>query len=95
MTSIVAASIPNPNSARDLPALVKKAGLKDIRTDAFAVTTPYEILLRGMTGSLYKAAEAGLVPRAEVDEWIAEQSSIHMSGDFFHLWFFVLSSGIV
>jgi hypothetical protein len=95
MTSIVAASIPNPNSARDLPAVVKKAGLTDIKTEAFAVTTPYEILLRGMTGSLYKAAEDGLVPRADVDEWIAEQSSIHISGDFFHLWFFVLSGGIV
>jgi ubiquinone/menaquinone biosynthesis C-methylase UbiE len=95
MTSIVAASIPNPNSARDLPALVKKAGLRDTQTEAFAVTTPHEILLRGMTGSLYKAAEDGLVPRAEVDEWIAEQSSINMRGDFFHLWFFVISSGTV
>ena len=95
MTSIVAASIPNPNSARDLPALVKKAGLRNINTEAFAVTTPHEILLRGMTGSLYKAAEDGLVPRADVDEWIAEQYSIQMSGDFFHLWFFVLCSGMV
>jgi ubiquinone/menaquinone biosynthesis C-methylase UbiE len=95
MTSIVAASIPNPNSARDLPALVKKAGLRDIRTEAFAITTPYEILFRGMTGSLYKAAEDGRVPRAEVDEWIAGQHSIHMSGDFFHLWLLVLCSGTV
>lgn len=94
MTSIVAASIPNPNSARELPALIKKSGLRDIRTEAFAITTPYEIFFRGMTGSLYKAAEGGLVPRAEVDEWIAEQYSIHMSGDFFHVWLLVLSSGI-
>lgn len=83
MTSIVVASIPNPNSARELPALARQAGLKDIQTETFALTTPYEFLVRAMAGSLSKAAEDGVVPRAEVDEWLGEQASLHGSGDFF------------
>src|SRR4029077_17352464 len=76
MTSIVAATMPNPNSARDLPALAKRAGLKDTKTETFAISTPYEFFLKVMAGSLAKAAEAGTVARAEVDEWLEEQASL-------------------
>jgi ubiquinone/menaquinone biosynthesis C-methylase UbiE len=31
MTSLAAATMPNPNSARDLPALAKQAGLNEIK----------------------------------------------------------------
>jgi ubiquinone/menaquinone biosynthesis C-methylase UbiE len=92
MTSIVAASIPNPNSARELPVLAKQARLKDIKTETFAIASPYEFFVRAMAGSLSKAAEDGVVPRSEVDEWLAEQASLHASGDFFQMWLFVLVS---
>ena len=95
MTSIVAASMPNPNSARELPALAKQAGLKDIKTETFAIASPYEFLVRAMAGSLSKAAEDGIVPRSEVDEWLGEQALLHASGDFFQVWLFVLVSGAV
>lgn len=95
MTSIVAASMPNPNSARELPALSKRAGLKNINIETFAITTPYEFLLRVMTDSLAKAAERGVITRAEVDEWLSEQAALHASGDFFQAWLFVLVTGTV
>lgn len=95
MTSLVAASMPNPNSARELPALARRAGLKDIKTETFAATTPHEFLVRAMAGSVSKAADEGVIPRAEVDEWLGEQASLHASGDFFQVWVFVLSSGTV
>ena len=95
LTSIVAASMPNPNSARELPALAKQAGLRDIKTETFALVTPHEFLVRAMAGSLSKAAEDGVITRAEVDEWLADQASLHASGDFFQAWLFVLSSGTV
>jgi ubiquinone/menaquinone biosynthesis C-methylase UbiE len=95
MTSIVAASMPNPNSARELPSLARQADLKDIKTETFAVATPHEFLARAMQGSLYKAAEDGIVPRSEVDEWLGEQALLHASGDFFQAWLFVLVSGTV
>jgi ubiquinone/menaquinone biosynthesis C-methylase UbiE len=95
MTSIVAASMPNPNSAREAPALARQAGLKDIKTETFALSTPHEFLVRAMTGALSKAAEDGIVPRSEVDEWLGEQALLHLSGDFFQMWFFVLVSGAV
>ena len=95
MTSIIAASMPNPNSARDLPALARQAGLKDVKTETFAVTTPHEFFVHAMAGSLFKAAEDGAVPRSEVDEWLGEQSSFHASGDFFQMWFLVFVQGTV
>ena len=95
MTSIVAATMPNPNSARDLPALAKQAGLKDTRAETFAIATPYEFFLKVMAGSLVKAAEAGTVARAEMDEWLEEQASLEASGDFFQAWHFVLVTGMV
>jgi ubiquinone/menaquinone biosynthesis C-methylase UbiE len=95
MTSIVAASMPNPNSARELPALARQAGLRNITTEAFAFTTPHEFLVRAMAGSLFKAAEKGIVPRAEVDEWLSEQAWLDSQGEFFQMWLFVLVMGEV
>jgi ubiquinone/menaquinone biosynthesis C-methylase UbiE len=95
MTSIVAASMPNPNSARDLPALAKQAGLKDLKIETFSIATPYEFFVRVMAGTLAKAAEDGTVPQAEVDQWLAEQAQLQASGDFFHAWLFVLVCGTV
>ena len=95
MTSIVAASMPNPNSARELPALARKAGLKDIQIETLALTTPHEFLARSMTGTLSNAVEQGIVSRSEVDEWLSEQASLHASGDFFQMWFFALVIGTV
>jgi ubiquinone/menaquinone biosynthesis C-methylase UbiE len=95
MTSIVAASMPNPNSARELPALARQAGLKNIRTATFAVSTPHEFFLRAMAGALSKAAEDGIVSRSEVDEFLAEQLSLQANGYFFQAWLFVLVCGTV
>jgi ubiquinone/menaquinone biosynthesis C-methylase UbiE len=87
MTSIVAASLPNPNSARELPALARQSGLADLKAETFAVVTPYEFLVRVMAGSLSRAAEDGVVSRSEVDEWLGEQASLHAKDDFFQMWF--------
>jgi SAM-dependent methyltransferase len=95
MTSIVAASIPNPNSGRELPALAREADLKDIQIDTFAASTPHEFFLRAMAGSLSKAAEDGIVPRCEVEQCLTEQDSLHASGDFFQMWSFVVVTGTV
>lgn len=95
MTSIVAASMPNPNSARDLPALARQAGLKDVKTEVSAISTPHEFFLRVMAGALASAAEKGSVSRAEVDEWLEEQAQLNESGDFFQMWFYVLACGTV
>jgi hypothetical protein len=95
MTSLVAASVPNPNSARELPDLSRQAGLKNIQIETFAITSPHEFLVRVMTDSLSKAAESGLTTRAEVAEWLGEQAALDASGDFFHAWLFVLVTGTV
>jgi ubiquinone/menaquinone biosynthesis C-methylase UbiE len=95
MTSIVAASMPNPNSARELPALAGQAGLKNIKIETFALSTPHEFFLRAVAGSLTKAAENGVVSRSEVDEFLAEQLSLHANGNFFQAWLFVLVSATV
>jgi ubiquinone/menaquinone biosynthesis C-methylase UbiE len=95
MTSIVAATMPNPNSARDLPALARKSGLKDLRVELFGLQTPHEFFLKVMAGSLKNAVEQGTAPAAEVEEFLEEQASLEASGDFFQAWYFVLVSGTV
>ena len=92
MTSLVAESMPNPNSGRELPALAKQAGLKDIKVDTFALSTPYEFFLRAIAGSVSKAAADGSVPRSEAEEWLTEQATLHATGEFFQTWLFVVVS---
>jgi len=95
MTSIVAASMPNPNSARELPALARQAGLRNIKIETFSISTPHEFFLRAIAASLLKATDDGIVPRSEVEEFLTEQASLNASGDFFQAWLFVLVSGTV
>ena len=95
LMATVAASIPNPRSGRELPFLARKAGLRDLQIDTFMSSFPHEFMLSAMSGALYKAAEAGVVPRAEVDEWLAEQAALKASGDFFQMWPLVMVIGTV
>ncbi len=95
MTSIVAASMPNPNSGRELPALARQASLKDIQIETFGVSSPYEFFLLAMAAALSKAANNGAVPRSEVDECLAEQASLNASGNFFQMWSFIVVSATV
>jgi SAM-dependent methyltransferase len=85
----VAASLPNPNSARELPALVKKAGLKDVQVETFALTTPYAFMAHATGGVLAQAVERGVLAKVDVDEWLEEQAALHDSGGFFQAWLFV------
>lgn len=95
MTSLMAASLPNPYSGRELPSLAKQAGLKNVTSEVLGVKTPYEFLKLAMPDSLYGAAEKGLCGRQEVDEFLAGQAELHARGDFFQMWFFALVSGTV
>jgi ubiquinone/menaquinone biosynthesis C-methylase UbiE len=95
MTSLVAATMPNPNSARELPALAREAGLKNVKAETFAIASPHEFFVRVMVGSLMKAAEDGMVARAEVEQWLEEQAMLHAAGNFFQMWFLVLVHGTV
>jgi ubiquinone/menaquinone biosynthesis C-methylase UbiE len=94
MISLASQSIPNPNSARELPTLAKEAGLRAVETQTFAVRTPHAFMLRVMAGALNKAAETGMVARAEVDAWLNEQAALEAAGNFFQAWLFVLVSGV-
>jgi SAM-dependent methyltransferase len=96
MTSIVAASIPNPNSARELPALAMHTGLTDLRVESFAIRTPHDFLERSMSGAWWKAAESGIATtREEASGWLGEQAAHQASGNFFQAWLFVMLTGTV
>ena len=89
LTNVIAAAIPNPDSGRELPALVKRAGFKDIQVETFALTTPYQFLVHAARGVLDRAVERGAFGKAEVDSWWDEQARLHEAGDFLHVWLFV------
>jgi SAM-dependent methyltransferase len=95
MTSLVADSFAHPNSARELPGLLRAAGLEDVTVDLMAVPTPYEFCLYITRGTLQAAAEAGKVPMAEVEEWYRDLAEQHEAGSFLQLWFFVIAGGTV
>jgi ubiquinone/menaquinone biosynthesis C-methylase UbiE len=95
MTSLITESMPNGNSGRELPAFARQAGLKNVQTDCFAITTPYEFFERVAVGTVLKAAEDGLVPGVEVEEWLTEQQTLHQRGEFFQMWLMVVVSGTV
>jgi ubiquinone/menaquinone biosynthesis C-methylase UbiE len=95
MVAVLAAALPNPNSARELPTLVRQAGLRDLRTHVYAVSAPHEILTSAFTSTLTNAVESGEISRAEVDDWLGEQSALHASGDFFCSWLMACCSGTV
>jgi ubiquinone/menaquinone biosynthesis C-methylase UbiE len=95
LTTAVAATLANPTSARELPALARRAGLKDLRVETFAGATPYRFMVHAMGGALRQAAERGVVSAAELDEWLDEQARLNESGDFFHVWLFVRVTGTV
>lgn len=95
MTSVVSATMPNPNSARDLPALARASGLKGLLIEVFGFHTPYEFFLKVIAASLKRAAEVGNAAREEVEEFLGEQAALEAKGDFFQAWYFVLVSGTV
>ena len=95
LTSIVAATMPNPNSARELPALIKQAGLRETAVETLGLSTPHEFFLRVMAGALEKAVKQGIVPDNQVKEWLEEQAALAASGDFFQTWHYVVVSGTV
>lgn len=95
MTSVVAASMPNPNSGRELPSLARRAGLKDLKTEVSAVSTPHSFFLRAIAGALTTAADNGVITTAELNECLEEQAALQASGDFFQMWSFVQVTGTV
>lgn len=95
LTNAVASTFPHPNSARELPALAKRAGLKDVRMETFALNTPYQFMVHAIGGTLKQAVERGVLAKADIDEWWAEQARLNESGDFFHAWLFVRVTGTV
>jgi ubiquinone/menaquinone biosynthesis C-methylase UbiE len=95
MLAVFAATLPNPYSARELPILLKQAGLREATTDVFAISAPHEVLTRAFTATLMKAAESGELSRADVDDWLGEQAALHASGDFFCTWLMTRCSGTV
>ena len=81
--STVAAAIPNPNSARELPALARLVGLDDIQVEPLTARTPYRFMVHAMEGVLRQAVERGVIGKAEFDEWWDEQARLQENGDFF------------
>lgn len=95
MTSFIAASMPNANSGRELPALAREAGLNDVQAECLALSTPYEFFVRVAQGTLLKAAESDALPVAEVEAFLTEQQSLHNRGEFYQVWFMIVASGTV
>jgi ubiquinone/menaquinone biosynthesis C-methylase UbiE len=95
LTSLFASALPNPNSARELSALAKRAGLRDLKVELFAVSTPYRFLVHAMGGVLAQAAARGQIEKPQLDDWLSEQASLDATSDFFQAWLFVRVMGTV
>ena len=95
MTSIVASDHAEPKLGAGFAGTGAASGLERLKTEILAISAPHEFFLKVMAGSLADAVEKGVVPAAEVEEWLEEQASLEAQGDFFQAWLFVLVSGTV
>src|SRR5262249_30101079 len=95
MTSLLADSFVHPTSGRELPALVRAAGLEGGTVGFMVVPAPYEFCLHITEGALGAAAEAGKVTVAEVEEWYRGLAELEEEGRFLQMWFFVIAGGTV
>lgn len=94
-TSIVAAAIPNPNSGRELPALARESGLRNVLVETNAVSTPHRLFVQVFGGVLTEAATRGVIGKAELEEWFEEQRLLNERGDFSSVWLAVRITGTV
>jgi ubiquinone/menaquinone biosynthesis C-methylase UbiE len=95
MTSLVAEAFPHPTNARELPALMRAAGLDDVTVEFAVLTVPFEFCVTAMQGTLLAAADAGKTTRDEVGQWFQGLSDLNDAGDFLQLWFFAIVGGTV
>ena len=95
MTSLVADSCVHSTSGRELPSLLRVAGLRDVTIEFMAVPTPYEFCIHATQGALRTAVEGSKVTAAEVEEWYRGLAELEAAGDFLQLWFFVIVGGTV
>jgi len=84
--SVMAAAVPNPNSGRELPALARESGLRNILVDTIAVTAPHRFLVLAGGGLMAEAVARGVLGKNELEEWFEEQRLLNERGDFFHAW---------
>ena len=95
MTALIADACVHPASGRELPYLLRSAGLEDISVDLQAISTPYEFCFHLSSGTLRSAIEGGGVTPQEVDRWLQDLASIEAAGQFFQSWVFTIVSGVV
>lgn len=95
MTALIADACVNPTSGRELPYLLRAAGLEDISVDLQAISTPYEFCFHLSNGTLRSAIEGGRVTPQEVDIWLQDLASIEAAGQFFQSWVFTIVGGVV
>jgi ubiquinone/menaquinone biosynthesis C-methylase UbiE len=95
MTSLIADAFVHPNSGRELPALMRAAGLREVSVEYVAIASTHEFCLHTTRGTLQAALEAGKVTAAEVNQWYRDLAELEAAGDFFQLWFFVIVGGTV
>lgn len=58
--------------ARHLPALFKESGLVEIKVEPHAMIYDFDLLYRSLSGTLERAAEAGVATATEVSDWFED-----------------------
>lgn len=83
--AIVASIVNNPRIMRTLPRLLAEAGLclEQVTPHIFAEVGTGSFFMSAVEAYGPLPAEAGVLPRAQVDAWLAEQRSNHAAGVFF------------
>jgi ubiquinone/menaquinone biosynthesis C-methylase UbiE len=95
MTDLIADECVHPTSGRELPHLLRAAGLKDVEVTLCAISVPYEFCLHVSSGALRSAIERQKVAPDEVAAWLQELAAMEETGQFFQSWPFTIVSGVV
>jgi ubiquinone/menaquinone biosynthesis C-methylase UbiE len=95
ITSLIADTFVNPNSARELYGLLQHCGLKDVTVEVMALQSTHEFCVHATQGAVRAAVADGKLTQAEADEWYRGLAELEMAGEFMQLWFFVIAGGTV
>ncbi len=74
----------NPVIGRQIPELLRKAGLSVETIEPFTITPSLEMVERIYSGAIERGIRDGSLTQDEMKDWWADQRSLHTAGQFYH-----------
>ncbi|MHA7776872.1 methyltransferase domain-containing protein [Roseibium sp. M-1] len=82
--NLLAGDPPNPEIGRQVPELLRQAGLTVRCIEPFTITPSPDMVARIYAGAIDRGLSSGALTQEEVDDWWADQQALATAGQFYH-----------